>query len=264
MTKPNRTFWVLCWVLLMALVPGRDLYSYYIERTQLQGVVDSLELAGKSPGEAAALIQHAVRARTSTRSNGLHYSVKSRPKLRHTAWQTWQMAEGQCGEGARLIVNLLQLAGVPATRVNLTNSSPRFYHTAVAYQDKGEWWFLDTINSSAEFLEWSRLEPRAMSSLVSIKMHHGGALLISSQNPYFERYSYAPWTRILGKSMEVNQFIPLPQWLNHILENPNLILGLLKMGLIAAAFIIWQATRLVWRFRRRHRGKICEEDVPAS
>lgn len=226
-----------------------DLRTYVHESRQINVIVKSLNIEGLEPAEKARSIQNAVRTRVLPTSIGKSYDVRNRPKLRHTAIETWNSCEGQCGEGARLLVNLLQAANIPATRVNLSSSTSGFAHTAAAYQDQREWILLDSINSSDQFFAWATETPRPMSSLVKVTMHPGGALLVKTHNPYFDRYSYAPWPRLFGTKVEINQFTPFPQWLTHILENPPLFVFILKFSLCVIAgltlnVLVWLGQRL--------------------
>lgn len=217
------------WAISSLLFSAGDFAQFLSEERRLRKVLSEIGVEGMDRREAARAIQSAVRSRvTAVPKKGKFYDVADRPALRHTAVETWTHAEGQCGEGARLIVNLLLANGIEASRINLSNEKTQFYHTAVAYQAEGKWWLLDSINSPEGFPEWASANNKPMSELVRVEMHPGGALLVQPDNPFFARYSFFSWARIFGDKFEVNQFVGMPRFVVYITEKPPLLKALLK------------------------------------
>ena len=77
-------------------------------------------------------LQAAVAGRVRWVTIGRHYNVGARSFLRQTAWETWDRREGTCGDGARLIVALLEASGTRAARINLVHDQSGFGHTALS------------------------------------------------------------------------------------------------------------------------------------
>lgn len=226
----------------------QDARTYLYERRALSAIAQSLAPGDGTVTVRARALEAAVQQQVASTSKGRRYNKRARPALRHSAYDTWTMQEGRCGEGARLLVNLLQLSGIPAARVNLSEASKKLYHTAVVFYDNNDWWLIDSINSSPEFRTWSRQNRLPLSKLFVTKLDYGGALLIESQVPQFDRYSFGSWSRIVGPWFEVNQFVPLPQWLVHLLENPHLLALVLKVAVSGLlALMLWILSEIaIW------------------
>jgi len=81
-----------------------------------------------------------------------HLDLKRRPFLRNSVSELLVWKEGVCGEGARVIVRLLQKLGFDATRINLyTPKLGGTGHVAVSVLLNGKEFFVDTINSPSWF-----------------------------------------------------------------------------------------------------------------
>ncbi len=244
-------------------------WQYVGEKAAIQRfAVSSLNdiVAGAVPygtvrGKALAM-QAAVQRRVG--AGGL-YSPAERPFLRHTAWETLVSGQGACGEVARVMVNLFRALGIPASRVVITNDAG-FNHTAMAYEDGGKWYLLHTIKGREGFEAWTRAEPRRLKDLVRTEYHDGGGLLINAQNPYFTRYSYFNWARVFGAAVEINQLDPFPGFVVEIIENPPLLLAILRAMFVALvvaglALVPWplllnERQKSAWRPQPSARGSV--------
>ena len=81
-----------------------------------------------------------------------HFDLKNRLFLRNSILELLTWKEGLCGEGARVVVRLLQKLGFDATRVNLyTLRLGGTGHVVVSVMLNGKEFFVDTINSSLWF-----------------------------------------------------------------------------------------------------------------
>lgn len=239
------------WLVGLIVLTSFDIATYLFERHELGQIVSQMHLGTLTPIQRAQSIFKTVKNRVKVvEKKGKFYDVSNRPTLRHSALETWNGAEGQCGEGARLIVRLLQEAGVPAARVKLSHSSNSFYHTAVALYQDDKWWLLDSISSSPEFHLWTEENQKPLEDLVSVSRHPGSALLIQCNNPYFDRYSFSPWARIFGTSLEVNQFVPFPQWVTTILETPSLIRAVALVAVYSVFTIVGLSILAMYKYHR--------------
>jgi len=74
-------------------------------------------------------------------------NMGERPFLREDVATLLTYKEGVCGEGTRVIVDLLNRLGFDATRVTFYNKRLQAEHTLVSVVLNGEEFFVDTINS---------------------------------------------------------------------------------------------------------------------
>lgn len=110
-------------------------------------------LAGLPATEATALrVSRAVREDFETDSSKWKaYTLAGRPFLRRNTEWLLRAREGWCGEGTRVIVNLLGRLGIDATRVTLYDSRLRGLHTLVSIRIGGKERLVDSINTPDEF-----------------------------------------------------------------------------------------------------------------
>jgi hypothetical protein len=243
---------VLLWLIVTVGAVSPDAVQSWRERAAISDLSDRLAAGSTDTGEIAYRVLDAVAARVRPLRNGEFYRVNDRPLLRHTAWQTWTYGEGLCGEGARLILNLLRAQGIPASRVNLLNNKTGFYHVAVAYWDRGEWWLLDSVNAPGRFGKWSRKRRPTITDTVEAVMDPGGQLILTRNNPFFTRYSYFNWARVFGTAVEINQRHPFPGWVIGVIENPPLFLTLFKSAIaLVVLILLYGGHRLLGRRRSR-------------
>ena len=106
-------------------------------------------LAGLPVSHATALrVSHAVRADFQTDSSKWKaYTLTGRPFLRRDVEWLLRAREGCCGEGTRVMVNLLGRLGFDATRVTLYDSRLRGLHTLVSIRVGGKERLVDSINT---------------------------------------------------------------------------------------------------------------------
>jgi len=246
------------WLAITAVVVTPDLYRFAGEYGHIRDL--AVELAGDAvtPRELASAFSLAIQPRLREGPRDGTYSSKDRPFLRATAWETWTSRNGRCGEAARVIVNLLISQGVPATRVNMIG--PRFLHTAVGFRDGEDWYLIDSSGAPDSFRAWSQQNTLPLSALVSMRFAAGGGTPIKIDNPYFTRFSYFNWARIV-KWGEINQRVPFPVPITFLIENPPLFTGLLKL---AAAVVVLLLGWLVISRRQRREGRNRQDPNPSS
>jgi len=235
----------VAWLAVTAAVVGPDLYRFGDEYGHIRNLAETLAGDAQTPHALAASYSLAVGSRIREGSKNGQFDSTSRPFLRATAWETWNSRLGKCGESSRVIINLLLSQGVPATRVNMVG--PDFVHTAVGYWDGEDWYLVDSSGAPRDFRPWSQQNTLPLSELVEMRFTSGGGTPIEVNNPYFARYSYFNWARVLEWA-EINQRVPFPVPITFIIENPPLFKALLKF---AMAVVVLLAGWLVVSRRRQ-------------
>jgi hypothetical protein len=260
---PRRAL-VAVWLAATAVWAAPDFWRFAVEWRAVSRL--AAELAGDlaSPESVVDRLTTAVQARVRATANGRFYKARTRPLLRHTAWETWVHGEGLCGEGTRLIVNLLRARGIAASRVSLSNDATGFYHVAVAVHDGRGWRLVDSIGSPPGFREWSRANRLPLHRLVTFESSFGGAPVHRIANPYFTRFSFFNWSRVLPTAVEVNQRVAFPAWVVLVTENPPLTRGLAKVTIAVVALGAVGATMAFRRRARRRPGRPAPAPVHAK
>lgn len=198
-----------------------------------------------------------------------------RPFLRHdTAWLL-RAREGLCGEGTRVLVNLLGRLGFDATRVTLYDAHLQAVHTLVSVRLDGRERLVDSINTPEEL---NAFLARAAVSTEDFRLLHytddllarlefGRSLAARDTAPvdsartaffgYFRAYSYEalPVTKLLtraGLDWRVFNLERPARGLSALAEKPRAIAALLWLAL-ALAFDV--ALLLVLRAGSRARAR---------
>lgn len=101
--------------------------------------------------ETAIRVSDQVRSDFNTKeSSFVALKMAERPFLREDVGFLLVHKEGVCGEGTRVIVNLLDRLGFDVTRVTLFNRRLQSTHTLVSVVIDDQEFFVDSINSSTE------------------------------------------------------------------------------------------------------------------
>lgn len=142
----------LIYLLLWCFVASPAVYYAYRqakENTILQAYLDQLNLDMTAPAW-----DNAKRISTQLRNDFIidetqfkRLDMADRPFLRESSDYLLEIKEGLCGEGTRVLVNLLLLAGYDATRVSLFDRYLVSSHTLVSLQVDGEEYYIDSINT---------------------------------------------------------------------------------------------------------------------
>lgn len=234
---------------MSALVITPDLYQYASDRSFLAKEADAIIGEETDPHEIVSKIGNAARGRIASLDRGRFYDLRNRPVLRHRARETWEHAEGYCGEGARVMVNMLDAPDVRAARIIL-HMTTGGQHIAVAYFHDGQWFLADSINSPAGFNDWLGSEPRPLKSLIRLEDRNGTTVPVVT-NPFFNRYSFFNWSRLFGSSLEVYQTFPFPRIVTLMMENPPLVWIAVKLGLLSLLALIFLLSGRIMRNRRQ-------------
>ena len=248
--------------LLVALAWGPAmgyLYQQYQENRFVDRYIARHQLAAGEPGkaQAVAISQH-LRAEFTVEEQRFEVlDMAARPFLREDTEFLLTHKEGLCGEGTRVLVNLLQRLGYDATRVTLYDRYLQSSHTLVSVQQDGREYWVDTINTRP----WSNhfLNTRAISRQKFSLINYGDpgrrqkadlqrfkaaeAGYDAEQQRFYGRfwlYSYEalPLTKLLSKAgFEIRLFNHRrpPAFVSLLAEQPKLIMALVAAiaGLLA-------------------------------
>jgi hypothetical protein len=169
--------------------------------------------------------------------------MDDRPFLREDAGFLLTCREGLCGEGARVIVRLLNAKGFDATRVTLYDRYMQFAHTIVSVQLGDDRFWVDTINSKdsltslleAENISEDNFRYLDYSDKISQRLEKIEQHRIVDETTEFQKnmgdyflYSFEsiPYTKLLAKigiSKRVFNLKRPPRFISVIAEKPNMI-----------------------------------------
>ncbi len=223
--------------------------------------------------ELAVAISQKVRADFNVNESSFQVlDMGNRPFLRQDTTFLLTHKEGLCGEGTRVLVNLLRELGYDATRVNLFNSFYLPHHTLVSVNLDDREFFIDSINTR----EWANnfLNTEDISTNDFKIVRYSGSIqeqnaqfkalknqtkTASSQeySRFFERfkiYSYdaLPMTKLLSKvGLDVKYFNlnRPPAFISALAEKPNLIMFIVLFAMALVTTLILHYLRLLnWVF----------------
>jgi hypothetical protein len=216
-------------------------------------------VAGLPVNRATALqVSHAVRADFEvdpTKWKALDYG--RRPFLRRDTESLLRVREGECGQGTRVLVNLLERLGFDATRLTLYDTHLQSAHTLVSIRLAEGELLVDSINTPAEmnaFLDRAGLSTQDFLLLHytdDIESRHRFARELaardtgavdSTRTAFFDRYrvySYEalPLTKLLtraGVDVRVFNLARPARWISSLAEKPRAILGVMCLALALA------------------------------
>ncbi|HZY80881.1 MAG TPA: hypothetical protein VFE50_15260 [Cyclobacteriaceae bacterium] len=172
-----------------------------------------------------------------------HLKMDNRPFLREDAGFLLTCKEGLCGEGARVIVRLLNARGFDATRVTLYDRYMQFAHTVVSVQLGNDRFWIDTINSkdsltnlletenisenNFQYLDYS---DKISQRLDKIEQHRSVDETVEFQKNMGEYFLYSfesiPYTKLLSKVGIQKRVFNLkrpPHFISVLAEKPNMI-----------------------------------------
>jgi hypothetical protein len=192
-----------------ALLAFRHLLRYLSGRAKVAsiatGVVGAADLR---PGEVVARLQESIGARLEPWPPG---EFEKRPFLRDAAESLWTMRLGKCGDGTRLMIQLLGRRGIPARRVVLYDAAGVAINAGFEYLDDGKWIYEGAFNSPSHETEYTRRHP------ASLREHLGGA------NPIVEHYASFSYVNVRRLGIDFLLTRPLPRWMGILLETPSLV-----------------------------------------
>jgi hypothetical protein len=192
-------------------------------------------------------------------------SYKNRPFLREPSLELIEHKEGLCGEGSRLLVNLLNRLGYDATRVTLYNRQLHPSHTIVSAKVSDKEFFVDSINSTQQENDLIKKYDIGPSDFHIMKymdeLHQRINFIQTNKNRkhkadlqfFFDKYwlfSYEakPYSKILNKlgyDMRVFNYSRPKKFISELAEKPYMILFYITMipPVTIALVITWLLIR---------------------
>lgn len=274
-TGPRRTrgrsIWV--WAVVVAsFVPAALLGNMQLHENR---VVDEYlrehGLVGLPVNETTALrVSRVVRADFEVDSSKWKaYKLAERPFFRRSTEWLLTAREGWCGEGTRVLVNLLGRMGFDATRVTLYDSRLQAMHTLVSIRIDGKERLVDSINTPPEVNEF--LERVALSTASFRVLHYTDDIIARhalvaemsvrdtveadpQRDAFFAQYcSYSyealPFSKLFTKAgidWRVLNLARPPRWISSLAEKPRSIKAVASL---AIALVFDAALLLVLRGR---------------
>lgn len=271
----------LLWIItfLLALYYG---YRQLKESETVDNYLISTGLAGLPISkETAVRVSDQVRRDFNVNAPSfVALKMDARPFLREDTGFLLTHKEGECGEGARVIVNLLNRLGFDATRFALYDRRLFPAHTLVSVVIGEKEFLVDSINSSPEpnrLLKTYDVSPIHFSILdyrgniktrTELKKNLDKANRPEALNGFLEHYwlySYeaVPYTKLLSAlhlNIRAFNLSRPPRWISALAEKPNMIMFLvtfLSSVLIAYLLNKLGISRTIWH-------KIRREDISSA
>lgn len=200
-------------------------------------------------------------------------NMTQRPFLREDTGFLLRYKEGLCGEGTRVLVNLLRHAGFDATRITLYDRDLNSAHTLVSIELNGSEFLVDTIKSDPDinaYLRSTEVSPddfRLLHYSDDYSVRVGTSWPARMKRPphrFFDAYwlySYeaTPYAKLLSKAgmdLRVFNFDRPPAPLSALAEKPRLIMAGAASVAALFAVVLVLATGALWRrLRRRDQSK---------
>ena len=234
---------LLAWLILLTPT-GYYLYKQHIEDT---AVTAYLEENGFSDlpisKETAIRISNQIRNEFNIDEKSFKtLKLSKRPFLRNDTLFLLTHKEGLCGEGTRVIVNLLNELGFDATRITLYNRNLKGLHTLISVVINGEEFLIDSINSPEEInniinnynISTADFKVIRYSDNVNERRKFEEAIKTKTKEEYaaffnqFWLYSYEalPYAKLLSKlgiNVRTFNFMRPHPWLSSLAEKPHLL-----------------------------------------
>jgi len=242
---------LLLWIVIILglLFPLKYFFNQMEENKIVDSYLSKNNLVGlELTKETALKVSDQVRKDFNIKEESwVGLSMGERPFLREDVATLLTYKEGVCGEGARVIVDLLNRLGFDATRVTFYNKRLQAEHTLVSIVIENQEFFLDSINSLPHINTLLRehnissddfdvihytddITDRRESAEVSEKKKRD----FSKELEYYWLYSYTatPYTKLLSKiGFDVRVFnFDRPNRISSILaERPSLLMFIVTL-----------------------------------
>jgi hypothetical protein len=242
------------------------------ENTIVDEYLSSAKLVGLTISkETAVHVSNKVRKDFNTNESSFGtLNLEERPFLREDVGFLLTHKEGVCGEGARVIVNLLNRLGFDATRITLYNKQLQSAHTLVSVLIDENEFFIDSINSSAEvnkllvntdispndfnFLHYTDKLSKRREFVKSNHIDQPKEYVNFFNNYWLYSYEATPYSKLLTKAgfdVKVLNFDRPNHWLSLIAEKPNsVMLFVTFMVSIVTMYLLLQFRIISTIFRR--------------
>lgn len=272
----NRKQYYLAIISIWAITLLPFMYYAYMQ-VQENMIVDQYLSSAKLVGlpiskETAVRVSNQVRKDFNINESSFGtLNLAERPFLREDVGFLLTHKEGVCGEGTRVIVNLLNRLGFDATRITLYNKQLQSAHTLVSVLIDENEFFVDSINSSAEvnkllvntdistndfnFLHYTDNLSKRREFVKSSHIDKPEEYVKFFNNYWLYSYEATPYSKLLikvGFDMKVLNFDRPNHWLSLIAEKPNSVMLLVTfMASIVAMYLLLKFRIISTIFRRR-------------
>lgn len=231
------------------------------ENRKISQYLSESDLGNSSDWDKAKQLSQRLRSDFEiNESKFVSLNMSNRPFLRETAGYLLDIKEGQCGEGARVLVNLLNEAGYDATRITLYNKYLDAAHTLVSLKIGSNEYFIDTINTSNEINDFINQNQITSKSFKIVKYDSDVSKRTSdyfslkemansdqenTENIFFRKFKYysyeaIPYTKlfkVLGLDVRMLNFDRPPRGISSLAEKPYLLLSIVWLMLAICVFI---------------------------
>ena len=246
----------------VTLVPS--IYFAYMQ-IQENRIIDHYLFSNNLTGlpinkETAVRVSDQVRSDFNIREKSfVALKVDKRPFLREDVGFLLTYKEGVCGEGARVIVNLLSRLGFDATRITLFNKKLQSAHTLVSVVLDRHEFFVDSINSSEAVNRLLKADDISSKDFDLLhysdnyykrrefaKRDHSGNRTEKSRNIFSQYWIYSyeaiPYTKLLTKAgldVRVFNFQRPNHWISVLAEKPNMIMFIITIIAISVHYVFF-------------------------
>ena len=265
-------FWVL--LALGGLIPVKYFLTQMEENQMVTSYLLKNNLVGLNISKESALkVSDQVRKDFNIKeSSWVGLNMDDRPFLREDVATLLTYKEGVCGEGTRVIVDLLNRLGFDATRVTFYNKRLQAEHTLVSVIINEKEFFVDTINSlpkintllrehniSSDDFDVIHYADNITDRRLFAEESKGKKRDFSKELEYYWLYSYTatPYTKLLSKigfDVRVFNFDRPSRMASILAERPSSLMFIvtLVMYLILLYFLHrFQSIRNLYK-RRKH------------
>jgi len=249
MSKQRRYFFALSLAWMITLIPSiyytgmqireNNIVKLYMQFNSLEGL--------PLTKETAILVSDTVRRDFNIDEKTFaKMEMTRRPFLRESVSELLTYKEGLCGEGTRVITDILNRLGFDSTRVTLYNRQLRSVHTLVSVEIQNREFLVDSINSPDNFnalvrnYDVSRDDFKVVQYSDSVEVRRKMAKALSDKTvrteliPFSSRfwlYSYeaTPYSKLLSRlGIGIRIFnLERPHRLISLLaERPNTVLAI--------------------------------------
>lgn len=212
--------------------------------------------ASLAPWDAAIALSRSIRGRFEVDEEEFDsLRMSDRPFLRESSDYLLRISEGQCGEGTRVLVNLMLAAGYDAARVSLYDSRLHSTHTLVSLLDGDHEYFVDSLNTTNEMNAFPNTHQINADSFRIVKYDDNvsarsdeakrlrtyamdASYAPGTEEKFFNRFRYysyeaMPYTKLLGAlglDTRMLNFDRPPTFISSLAEKPYLIISLFWAG----------------------------------
>ena len=270
-----RYIYLILGIWLITLLPSfHYLYQQVIEENIIKAYLVDNKLTGMSLSKESAIkVSDQVRSDFNTeRGTFKVLDLNKRPFLREDTKLLLTCREGVCGEGTRVLVNLLQKIGYNATRITLYNKVLSPSHTLVSIKLDNKEFLLDSINSSEGINSF--LRNNNISTADFDLLHYNNSIRVRDafthrqrnkeqptdplQHKFFTQfwlYSYeaTPYAKLLtsiGVDIRVFNFDRPSKTISILAEKPNILMAIVSFLASLIVMIILLASKILKKLYR--------------